>query len=339
MHRIPLSTLGLAAALAAHPATLDNTAGDHRALRIATWAAGPAMLEHAALLAASLRTFTGPAPDLPLWVYVEPAWAAPDSLPLPPDCCLRPAPGAPAAAAGLGYAGKPAAAARAEEEAAADGVETLAWLDDDTVVLAPPPFRLPEEARLGWRPVMHRNIAPPAGGVPGPFWERLWERLEAPAERRFPCVTVADGDTVSSYLNAGCLVVRPRAGLLRAWAGDFARAAADSALRALADPDPRRRLFLHQAVLGATVSRRTWAEERRLLPESVNWPLLFREQFGGRRDFHDLTGVATLRHEGLLLRPREDWLERLTGPPEVLDWLRGAAARAWRCPEGPRAAP
>ena len=87
------------------------------------------------------------------------------------------------------------------------------------------------------------------------------------------------------------------------------------------------------------MSRLTTSAERQLLPDSVNWPLLFKEQFGGGRDFHDLSGVATLRHEGLLLRPREDWLERLAGPPEVVDWLRGAAARAWRLEPGAPVSP
>jgi hypothetical protein len=307
--------------------------------RPATWVSDARSLEHAALLAASLRTFGGDGLHLPLLVYVDPAWATPDTLPTPPDCVLRCAPGAPPGARGLPYAGKPAAAARAEEDAVGEGQEILAWLDDDTVVLAPPPFALTDGRVLGWRPVMHANIAAKAGEDPGPFWERLWELLEAPPARRFPCVTVADGDSVSSYLNAGCLVVRPSRGLLRAWAVDFARAAADSTLRAATDPDPRRRLFLHQAVLGATVSRLTGAAERQLLPESVNWPLLFKEQFGAARDFHDLTGVATLRHEGLLLRPREDWLQRLDGPEDVVAWLRGAAAGAWRLETGPQVAP
>lgn len=304
--------------------------------RFATWVDGPRALESAALLAASLRAFGGDCAGETLRVYVEPAWRKPEDLPTPPGCLLLPAPGAPAQAERLPFAGKAAAAARAEAEALEAGRAWLAWLDEDTVILEEPAaFRLPEGVELGWRPVMHRNIAPLASGPAGPYWERIWQLRELPPARHFPCVSVADGDTLRSYLNAGCLIVCPRAGLLQAWAEDFARAAADERLRELAAASPRLELFLHQAVLGATMAGELRDTQRELLPDSYNWPLLFRELFGGGRDFHNLDGVVSLRHEGLLLEPRVEWLERLGGDPARLDWLRGASARAWRLPVAP----
>jgi len=291
--------------------------------RLATWVAGSRALTHAALLAASLREFGGALAAETLWVYLDPGLGDPAALACPPGCRLVLAPAAPAEAAGLPFAGKPGAAAAAERVALAAGRTGLAWLDDDTVILAEPAaFTLPAGVDLGWRPVMHRNIAPLAGAAPGPFWSRLWQLLDVPAAAHFPCVTVADGDRVRTYVNAGCLVVRPEAGLLQAWAEDFRCAAADDELRALCRQEARQALFLHQAALGATIARRTRASQRFLLPESYNWPLLFDELFGARRDFHDLTGVVSLRHEGLLPAAGGERLERLCGPPAILDWLR-----------------
>ena len=124
------------------------------------------------------------------------------------------------------------------------------------------------------------------------------------------------------------ILAKPAAGLLQAWAADFQKVVADDSLRALAGEDPRRGLFLHQAVLGSTVARRTKPATRLQLPDGYNWPLLFKEMFGARRDFHDLTGVVSLRHEGLLLQAGTSGLDRLSGPPDTIRWLREAAARA-----------
>lgn len=303
-------------------------------LNFAVWCPDDGALSGAVLLAESLRRFGGALAGAPLRVLLPPALgaAAPAALDrLSAFGAERAdAPEPTADEAWWFYGGKARAAAAAEAEAAGRA-GILAWVDDDTVWLdEPAPLRLPAGIELGWRPVMHRNVGSPAGEPLDAVWSRVCRLLDCPPEALFEVRTVADGEPLRAYLNAGCLALRPEAGLLGRWAEGFARLAGDGELRRAAEADPRWRVFLHQAALSAVVARDLPPERRLELPAGLNFPLFFREMFGAGRDFHDLAGVLSLRHEGWLLRPQGDWSERLTGPADRLAWLRAKAEEALR---------
>lgn len=306
----------------------DGTAGaaaGKEALRFACWAADGAALDGTALLAASLRRFGGRFAAAPVHVLAPgplleaPSRARGELLAL--GVRLREVAEPTAEEAWWFYGGKARAAAQAEEEAAGRA-EILAWLDDDTVLLdEPAPLLLPEGVDLGWRPVMHRNVGTPVGDGPGPIWERICRRLDTDPAALFPVRTVADDEEIRCYLNAGCLALRPRAGLLARWSAAFSALAGDGFLHRAARDDSRWRIFLHQAALSVVVARDLPAQRRLELPATLNLPLFFGEMFGGGRDFHDLEGAISLRHEGWLLKPNMAWAGRLRGPADRLAWL------------------
>ena len=64
----------------------------------------------------------------------------------------------------------------------------LVWLDEDTVFLQDPEeFDLPEGIRLGYRPVMHRNIGLRMDEPIDAFWERVYADLSvASGHAAFP---------------------------------------------------------------------------------------------------------------------------------------------------------
>ncbi|MBN2214536.1 MAG: hypothetical protein JW723_09845 [Bacteroidales bacterium] len=54
----------------------------------------------------------------------------------------------------------------------------------------------------------------------------------------------------------------------------------------------------------------------------INYPIFFREQFGAKKDFHDITGVVTFRHESYFNNPDPDWEKKIIGPQEKIDWIK-----------------
>ena len=216
------------------------------------------------------------------------------------------------------------AAARAE--AAAEGtVAQLAWLGPDTVFLdEPAAMVLPPGASLAYTPVFHRNLGLLAGEPPDAYWKRVFEVTGVDPSAGFPMTTPADGEVIRTYIQAGCVVVRPERGLFRKWREAFTAVAADGTIRAMAEAEKPRRGFAFQVALSAAVLATLRRDETAELPPSVNYPVFFREMFGGKRDFHDLAGVVTVRYENFFDDPPEGWEQKLAGPPDRIAWLAAA---------------
>jgi len=214
------------------------------------------------------------------------------------------------------------ASAQAEQQAAGKA-RILAWLDADTVILQEPgEFLLPEGKSLGYRPVMHRNISPLYEEPLDDFWKRAYADMSIPESAVFPMVTVADGDKIRPYFNAGCLVVRPERGLLRKWAETFPVLYKDPVLKEMCRRDELKRIFIHQVALSGAVLKHLRRSEMIELSKRINYPLFFREMFGAKREFHDIGEAVTIRYESFFNDPPPDWDKMLSGPPDRIAWLK-----------------
>jgi len=298
--------------------------GEKEDLIFAIFAESAEQLDHAILLAESIRTFAGRYRDNPVWVYV-PA----QGIELSADLEVRlkeqgvelGRSSAPDEALWFYYARKVFAAAQAEARAEERG-RILAWLDEDTIVLREPgAFALGSEIALAYRPVMHKNIGSLYSEPVDDFWGRVYRRLAVSDAALFPMITPADGDTIRPYFNAGLLVVRPERGILRRWAGDFRKLYTDSMLVSLCRREVPRRIFLHQTALVGAVLNLADREEMLELPAQYNYPLFFKEMYGASRTFDSIDQVVTLRYDVYFRHPAPDWREKLKGPAEKVDWL------------------
>jgi hypothetical protein len=219
-------------------------------------------------------------------------------------------------------AGKVFAAGRAEAEAEGK-TAILAWLDTDTIVLQEPKeFILPKEKSLGYRPVMHKNIGLLYTEPLDAFWGRAYEKMSVLQSSLFPMVTPADGDTIRPYFNAGCMIVRPERGVLRKWTDYFAILYQDSVLMEMCKQDVKKRIFIHQAALVGAILNQLKRREMIELSERINYPLFFKQMFGAKREFRDITDVITLRYESYFSDPAPGWFEQLQGPADKIDWMR-----------------
>jgi len=290
-----------------------------------SYAENPNQVHFLIPLVESIRTFAGKYKNAPVWIYILPELREQEvntiaklvsynvevkDIEIPKE------------AAWFYLSGKAFAAALAESEAEAK-TDILVFLNYDTVVLDEPnEFKLPKNIKLGYRPVMHRNVGLLYSEPLDSFWMRIYERMAVDESRLFPMVTPADEDTIRPYFNAGLLVVRPEAGVLRKWVEYYSKLYQDTLLKKMCEQDIPKRIFLHQTALAGAILNHLRQNEIIEFSDKINYPIFFREQFGAKKDFHDITKVVTLRHESYFNNPDPDWEKKLKGPQEKIEWIR-----------------
>jgi hypothetical protein len=291
----------------------------------AAFAGGEEQLQHALVLAESLRTFGGKYMDAPVWVYVPEEFLASDSSIIPRFAALNveiKTSTAPEAALIFPYARKVFAAAEAEIEAE-NKTAVLVWMDDDTIILQEPnEFMLAEGINFGWRPVMHQLIGSVYSEPPDEFWSLVFKDLDVPEEAMFPMYTHTDNVEIRPYFNAGVMVVRPEKGILRKWAESFPVLYGDSVIVEMCREDRLKAIFLHQVALACGVLNTIGEDDMIRLSDKINYPMFFKEMFGADHEYDDLNDVVTLRYDVYFRNPAPDWSEKLNAPDDIIVWLK-----------------
>ena len=280
-------------------------------------------LSGAAVLAESLRDFGGGVSDTLIRLYVpeslhDAAAAFHDRMaPLAVEVFeVQP----PAVASQYILGAKPFTVAQAEADAEGD-FDLLAVLAPNTIVLAEPrDLLLPKGITLGFSPVHHQNIGSPYDEPPDEFWSRMYRVLEVPESDVFPIVSLADRKTLRFYFNAGSFVVRPEAGLLRAWADAFTALAGDQTVADLCR-EGKPNVFLHQAALAGITVKLLARDDTIQLPNSYSYPLFFERFFGGDTEFDSLEGVVTMRYEFRIEDLPAGWQTQIEAPDGVIPWI------------------
>lgn len=285
----------------------------------------PAQLERAYHLAESIRAFAGRYKDAAIWVFgpkelmtqnadAQRRFASINvelkSVEIPDEVSW------------YYLSGMVFAAAEAERQAAGKAA-VLVFMGSDTIVLGEPSeFILPEGVSLGYCPVMHKNISPLYTEPLDAYWSRAYSVMNIDESAVFEMITPADGDTIRPYFNAGCLSTRPERGLFRKWATTYIELCKDSLLKREAEKDAMRRVFTFQAALTGTFLNNLRRDEMMEFSKRYNYPIFFKEMYGARYDFHDITDVATIRYEDFFDRPLANWDKLLNGPPDRIAWIK-----------------
>ena len=213
-------------------------------------------------------------------------------------------------------------AARIEKECESKA-HIVAFIGTDTVILQEPEeYILQENMAFGYRPVFHRNINPHFSQPLDAFWKRAYDLMKINESDVFPMITPADGDTIRPYFQAGCLVFRPEKHLMRMWLENFELLYLDTEINSLCIEDPVKRRFTFQVALTGAVLNTLDQSEMIEFSERINYPIFFKEMFGAKRDFHDITNAATIRYEHFFGDPPDGWEKQLIGPTNRIDWLK-----------------
>jgi hypothetical protein len=303
----------------------NQSGSNHQSIIFYSYADNTNEVHYLVPLVESIRTFAGKYKDAAIWIYMQPELIEQEASTIQKliscNVVVKDVE-IPLEANWFYLSGIVYAAARAESEAVGK-TDILVFLNYDTVFLGEPDeYNLPTAKKLGYRPVMHKNVGLLFSEPLDSFWTQIYKRMAVDESVLFPMVTPADGDTIRPYFNAGLLVVRPEAEILRKWAGYYEKLYSDTLLRKMCEMDVRKRVFLHQTALTGAILNHLTRDEIIGFSDRFNYPVFFREQFGAKKDFRDITNVITFRHESYFNNPDPDWGNKLTGPPEKIDWIK-----------------
>jgi hypothetical protein len=280
---------------------------------------GPGALgRHALLFARSLRAFGGRWADSPVMVLVRDGVALDSELTTELQACgVRIVPHLLSDVLSVVPLAERAAGAAQAEAHTEGSARLLVWLDSDSLVMREPlGLRIPPDAQIGCRPVDLRLIGSAWNEEPDAFWQSVYAGSGVDCGRIFPVQTTVDGQLIRAYFNAGCLVVRPEAALLRRWQDAVLRLVASDGFRALSG---RQRLFFHQVVLAGTLLAALKREEIADLPPTVNYPLHLHERVPKESWPASLRDIETCRYESVF--DHNDWASRVPIHDELRSWL------------------
>jgi hypothetical protein len=279
--------------------TRPQTVSPAEGTRFFTLVTTPSSKRHARLLIESLRAFGGRLSFRPVWVFyreergVGPAYLSGtlDDLegvhlvPLAVEETFR-----------YHFSSKVHACAQAEQMAG-PGVRSLVWLGRECLIVRPPTlFDLAPSYDAAFRTVHHVNVGSPADEPPDPFWAAVYQAVgieDAP----YTIESFVDVQEIRPYWNTHCFAVDPSRGILRSWLDHFQAMVADRAFQAGPCRDELHRIFLHQAVLSALVTKELDRERIRPLPPEYSYPLHMHDQLPPARRAGSLNDLVCAVYE------------------------------------------
>jgi hypothetical protein len=225
---------------------------------------------------------------------------------------LAPEPGL----AGYPFGTKVTACAQAEA-LVPRGTTSLVWLGPGCLVFRPPEqFVLGTDCDAAFRPVHITNVGSLRSGPLDEYWKHVYETVGTQDGDRY-VESLLGKQQLRPYYNTHCFAVNPALGLMAEWLKLFRSLVADEAFQSGPCRDELHRIFLHQAVLSALVTKSVAPGRVRVLPPEYSYPLHFHEKLADTQRvdvLNDIT-VAAYEEESDLAavraeEPLRSWLER-----------------------------
>lgn len=301
-------------------------------LAFATYAVGAAQGQKAVVLVKSIRRFGGVHRGARVFVAADASASAAvkrsgdelvDLLPLD----------VPVAARGVPLAVKAYAAAQSERAAAAS-VDTMLWLDPETVLLGQPDgLELRAREAVALQPVFLPNTVGQLVSEPiDAYWSRIYGLAGVGSQPVPEVSTVVDGARIRFYINCGAIAYRPSRGLCAEWARVLTALLESPGDRSVVLADDRHALFLHQAVLSAVIAARTRPSERRWIPVSHGYPFGQHDRLPAARRATRLEDVVCLIYDDAWDAGPE-WMEKIQVGEPLRGWLRAAWEQSLAVPD------
>jgi hypothetical protein len=176
--------------------------------------------------------------------------------------------------------------------------DLLVWLGTNTIILKEPKdFLLPDNKKLGYRPVHHINVGSLYDNPLDNFWTLVYKYCKVNPNQIFPMTTHIDEKIIRPYFNAGILVTRPEEQLFSQWNNIFFSVYQNLELIELYKQDNRYAIFIHQAILSGIIISQYNKDDIQELPVSYNYPLhLYNEDKRPSRPAN-IKELVTIRYE------------------------------------------
>jgi hypothetical protein len=251
-------------------------------------------IHQARFLVESLRAFGGNLRDCPVWIFQPEANNLPEFSGLgeiTPFCLEIEAP-----FRHYELAEKVFACAQAEEMAVGEA-RSLVWLNLDCLVVNPPVlFDLGTSFDVALRPVHIRNVGSAAGEPMDEYWERIYQMVEV-KDVCYSVESFVDSEIIRPYYNTHCFSVNPSRRILQAWRECFKMLVSETEFQAGPCQDELHRIFLHQAVLSALITKNVVQERIRMLPPEYSYPLHLLDRLPVERCFPSLNQTVCAVYE------------------------------------------
>ena len=219
------------------------------------------------------------------------------------------------------FGGKVTASAAAESLAQGQA-DWLVWMDSDTLVLnEPTEVWVNAGKHLGCCPVMLKNISSLYDEPINRFWDLIYRGCNTPLESIFPVTTIVDGVRIRAQFNAGLLVVRPEKELLRTWNANFRHLYREPQWNEFYKQDILYRIFIHQAILAATITARLSRSEIQFFSDRVNYPLFLHSKYPVGKRPTTLNELETCRYDEFRFFENQDWRNLLPMDTPLRRWL------------------
>ncbi len=254
----------------------------------------------ASLLAKNLVRFSGHFNECLHWIFELPTDQAEAEIISPNPSFIRFVPTIPEAAKEFPFASKVFIAAEAELLADEALAPQLVWMDTDTLVMKEPQaLILKQGIKIAIPPVHLLNVSSRMDQPADGFWQLIFSQCRVSKNHIFPMTTVVDKVQIRPHFNAGLISVKPQTGILRRWRDNFAELYQDERMQEFFQQDDRYKIYLHQAVLAATVLNLCEKNEIKLLPNEYNFPLHLIEQMDEKSKPAALNELVTARYDDL----------------------------------------
>jgi hypothetical protein len=274
----------------------------------------------AKLLAKNLVRFSGHFNECLHWMFELPSSDAKAEIVADNPNFIRFTPSLPANLGDFPFANKVFIAAEAEKLAAEALAPQLVWMDTDTLVMKEPlALILKANEKIAITPVHLQNISSRMDQAADGFWQLIYSHCHVSKSRVFSMASLVDKVQIRPHFNAGLISVNPQVGILRQWRDNFAALYQDPRMQEFYEQDKRYQLYLHQAVLAATILNVCERKEIKILPNEYNFPLHLIEQMVTEDKPAWLNDLVTARYDDL-----EDgsWQTALPIKDPYKSWLK-----------------
>jgi hypothetical protein len=201
----------------------------------------------------------------------------------------------------------------------------LVVMATDTLVLQEPSlFLLQTGKSFGGCPVHLKLLGSGLDEPIDEFWSLIYRQCHVNEDRIFPMQTIADGQIIRAYFNAGILVVRPERGLLRGWQASFERLINTPEFEPFYNQSELYEIFMHQVVLSGCLLASLKESEIQVLPIEVNYPLHLHSKIPENRQVSRLSQLITCRYEQYADSFGTAAVQNLLSEdPQFKDWIQG----------------
>lgn len=258
------------------------------------------------------------------WIFEEPSDADQKKhLKISPDFSVF-TPDMPAEIRNFPLAAKVFAAAEAELLAEQAGAPLLVWLDPDSLFIHEPlELILKPHEKIAVSPVHLKNISCPADQPLDDYWLAVYSSCGVGKERLFHITSMIDRQEIVAHFNAGLISLKPQLGILRQWKQNFLSLYNDEKMQPFYEKDRRYMLYIHQAVLAATILARCEQSQIKLLPPTYNYPLHVSSQQAADQKPAALNDLVTVRYDDFV---SAEWLSALPCREPFKSWLNDVVA-------------